>query len=137
MLLRMGLCGFLRVVRRIQMMAMSNVGVMSCRFVITLFVMLSGFSMMLRSLIMMFGSLLMMFRGLLFVMVDPLLLMGSGLLLMRSGFRFMFLIVMFRHTFCSPFEVRVRFCGGKAPQQELYPSSPVGPPFQTKAPAQT
>ncbi len=54
MLLRMGFCGFLRVVGRIQMMPMSNVGVMSCRFVIALFVTFGGFSMMLRSFLMMF-----------------------------------------------------------------------------------
>ena len=52
---------------------------MPCCFVVTLFVMLGRFFMMLRSLLMMF----------------------SGLLVVLRTF-------MFRHTWCSPFEVRTR-----------------------------
>jgi hypothetical protein len=62
-------------VGRIEMMPMRKVGVMSCRFVVTLFVMLGRFLMMLRSLFMMF----------------------SGLLVVLRTF-------MFRHAWCSPFE---------------------------------
>src|SRR5450755_576269 len=62
-------------VDRIEMMTMRNVGVMSCRLVSTLFVMLGCFLMMLRSLLMMF-----------------------------SGFLVVLRTFMFRHTYCSPFE---------------------------------
>ena len=44
------------------MMTMRNVGVMPCRFVSTLFVMLGRFLMMLRSLLMMFSGLLVVLR---------------------------------------------------------------------------
>jgi hypothetical protein len=49
-------------VDRIEMMTMRNVGVMPCRFVSTLFVMLGRFLMMLRSLLMMFSGLLVVLR---------------------------------------------------------------------------
>ena len=59
---------------------MSNVGVMPCRFVMALFVLLGGFFMVLRSFLMMFGCLLMMFSGFVFMMYSGRLLMLGGLL---------------------------------------------------------
>ena len=53
-------------VGRIEMMPMRKVGVMPCRFVVTLFVMLGRILMMLRSLLMMFSGLLVVLRTFMF-----------------------------------------------------------------------
>jgi hypothetical protein len=53
-------------VGRIEMMPMRNLGMMPCRFVVTLFVMFGRFLMMLRSLLMMFSGPLVVLRTFMF-----------------------------------------------------------------------
>jgi hypothetical protein len=113
MMLRMVFCGFFRLVGRIQIMPMGNMGVMPCLFVMTLLVILGGFFMMLRSLFMMFSRLLVMLGGLVFMMYRGLLLMLGGPFLMVRRPLFVLLVSVFRHKVgvlrLTPARDRLRF----------------------------
>lgn len=61
MLVGVVLGGFLGMIRRVQRVAVRNVGVMSSALVVAGFVVSSGFAVMLRRGFMMMGSLMMMF----------------------------------------------------------------------------
>lgn len=59
----MGLGGFARVVRGVKQVSVGDVGMVSCRFVISRFVMRSSLAMMTRGMFVVFGGLFVMLNG--------------------------------------------------------------------------